>query len=278
MIRCGITGHRGVMGRKIQDILGYKFCKFNGDIRNLKEIDLWLSKNEFDLIIHLAAIVPVHFSDNNFKRSNDVNYIGTKNLVDLILKKKKTKWFFFSSTSHVYPLSKYKKKINENHKTKPQSKYGLTKLRAEKYIIKKMNSKIPYCIGRIFSYTDINQSDSYLIPSIYKKISNIKNNKKILFLNLNHFRDFISIKDIVYTIKKLFIKKANGIFNIGSGNSVNLKSIPLLMKKNMKKNISVEFKDFKEKTYLIADIRKIKKLNIKNKRDINTILKDYLKR
>jgi hypothetical protein len=46
----------------------------------------------------------------------------------------------------------------------------------------------------------------------------------------------------------------------------------------MKKNISVEFKDFKEKTYLIADIRKIKKLNIKNKRDINTILKDFLKR
>ena len=125
-----------------------------------------------------------------------------------------------------------------------------------------MNSKIPYCIGRIFSYTDINQSDSYLIPSIYKKISNIKNNKKILFLNLNHFRDFISIKDIVYTINKLFIKKANGIFNIGSGNSVNLKSIPLLMKKNMKKNILVEFKDFKEKTYLIADIRKIKNSHI----------------
>ena len=89
MIRCGITGHSGVLGRKIQDILGYKFHKFNGDIRNKKDIDLWLSKNEFDLIIHLAAIVPVHFSENNFKSSNDVNYIGTKNLVDLILKKKK---------------------------------------------------------------------------------------------------------------------------------------------------------------------------------------------
>jgi nucleoside-diphosphate-sugar epimerase len=93
MIRCGITSHRGVLGRKIQDILGYKFCKFNGDIRNLKEIDLWLFMNEFDLIIHLVVIVPVHFSDNNFKRSNDVNYIGTKNLVDLILKKKLSSFF-----------------------------------------------------------------------------------------------------------------------------------------------------------------------------------------
>lgn len=279
MIRCGITGHRGVLGRKIQDILGYKFYKFNGDIRNTKDIDLWLSKYEFDLIIHLAAIVPVHFSENNFKMSNDVNYIGTKNLVNLILKKKKKiKWFFFSSTSHVYPLSKCKKKVNENYKTKPQSKYGLTKLRAEKYIIKKMDGKILYCIGRIFSYTDIKQSDSYLVPSIYKKILNTKNNKKILFLNLNHFRDFISIKDIVYTIKKLFQKKANGIFNIGSGNSINLKSIPLIMKKNIKKNVSVEFKNFTEKTYLIADIRKIKKINIKNKRDINVILKDFIKR
>jgi hypothetical protein len=44
-----------------------------------------------------------------------------------------------------------------------------------------MDNKIPYCIGRIFSYTDINQSDSYIIPSIYKKISNIKNKKNFIF-------------------------------------------------------------------------------------------------
>ena len=110
MIRCGITGHRGVLGRKIQDILGYKFYKFNGDIRNTKDIDLWLSKYEFDLIIHLAAIVPVHFSENNFKMSNDVNYIGTKNLVNLILKKKEKLSGFFSHQLLMFTLYRNVKK------------------------------------------------------------------------------------------------------------------------------------------------------------------------
>ena len=45
------------------------------------------------------------------------------------------------------------KKINEKKKTNPISKYGLTKLKAENYIIKKLSNRIPFCIGRIFSFT-----------------------------------------------------------------------------------------------------------------------------
>jgi len=41
---------------------------------------------------------------------------------------------FFSSTSHVYKFSQ--KKINEKSRLKPSSLYGLTKLKAEKYIQK----------------------------------------------------------------------------------------------------------------------------------------------
>ena len=43
---------------------------------------------------------------------------------------------FFSSTSHVYSLTT--KKIKEDYLTQPSTKYGKTKLIAEKYIIKKL--------------------------------------------------------------------------------------------------------------------------------------------
>ncbi len=44
--------------------------------------------------------------------------------------------FSFSSTSHVYDFSN--KKISENYKLSPKTIYGSTKVKAEKYIIKKL--------------------------------------------------------------------------------------------------------------------------------------------
>ena len=58
----------------------------------------------------MAAVVPIKVVNRNLKKAYDVNYLGTKNLVDICVKKK-IRWFFFASTSHVYGTSK--KKITE---------------------------------------------------------------------------------------------------------------------------------------------------------------------
>ena len=174
MLKCGITGHSGTLGSQlIKKKFNFKFIIFKDNICSKKKIHQWIKKNKLDLIFHIAAIVPTRVVENNFSYANSVNYIGTKNLVDAIVENNlNLKWFFFSSTSHVYSLPKKKIKINEKFNKKANSKYGLTKLKAERYIKKKLKSKIPFCIGRIFSFTHISQEDSYLIPSIVKKIIN----------------------------------------------------------------------------------------------------------
>jgi UDP-glucose 4-epimerase len=97
MLKCGITGSSGVLGRTIRKELNYKFNLFKGRIENKKKIYQWVKNNEFDLIIHLAAIVPTNIVNNNFNTANKINYIGTKNIVNAILKyKPNLKWFFFS--------------------------------------------------------------------------------------------------------------------------------------------------------------------------------------
>ena len=216
MLKCGITGHSGTLGSQlVKKKFNFKFIIFKDDICRKKKIYQWIKKNKLDLILHIAAIVPTRVVENNFSYANSVNYIGTKNLVDAIVENNlNLKWFFFSSTSHVYRLPKKKIKINEKCKKKAISKYGLTKLKAERYIKKKLSkSKIPYCIGRIFSFTHISQKDSYLIPSIVKKIRKSKKNN-IVFNNMNHYRDFVSVADICEAIKLLWIKKSKGEFNI----------------------------------------------------------------
>ena len=95
MLNCGITGHTGVLGSYLIKKLKYRFIKFNGDITNLKDVEKWINKNNFDYIIHLAAIVPTIYVEKKFAYSKKVNFLGTKNLVDSLIKFKKTKKLFF---------------------------------------------------------------------------------------------------------------------------------------------------------------------------------------
>lgn len=255
MLKIGITGATGSLGRCITSGNPiYKFIKFKGDIRSKTKLSSWFKNNKIDAMIHLAAVVPIKEVNTNKKKAYDVNFVGTKNVVNEVIKND-ISWFFFSSTSHVYASSK--KKISENFKCKPISYYGFTKKKSEDYIVKHFSKKkMNYCIGRIFSTTNINQKKNYLVPDLKKKIK--KANNKIILDNLNHYRDFISMKDISKIILFLYSIKFKGIINLGSGKKVNLKKIAKIIAKKYNKRIS--FRDNKITTYLIANNNKLKKL------------------
>ena len=117
--------------------------------------------------------------------------------------------------------------MNENSFTKPISYYGKTKLKSEKYIIKEFEkNNLDYCIGRIFSTANKNQKKNYLVPDLKKKIKESKH--KIVLSNLNHYRDFISMKDIKLIIFDLMKIKFRGVINIASGKKTFLKDIAKL--------------------------------------------------
>ena len=260
MLRCGITGYKGNLGKTfLKTNKNFHFIKFEGDVSKKKDINIWIKNNHFDLIIHFAAIVPTHIVNKNYQKANKVNFKGTKNLIDEIIKQKKNiKWFFFSSSSHIYKMKR--NKINEQSSKIPSSKYGKTKLLAENYIIKKLKkSKVKYCIGRIFSIYD-NKDENFLIPSLQKKI--YQKDEKIIFDNLNHYRDFLTTTQISKIIVFLWKKKFHGIINIGSGVQTDIRSIAKKFALKLNKKI---FFNKNKPTYLIADNSKLKKIGYKQK-------------
>lgn len=133
---------------------------------------------------------------------------------------------------------------------------------SEDYIIKKLkNTKIKYCIGRIFSTTNKDQKKNYLIPDLKIKIKKQKNN--IVLKNLNHYRDFISLKELSKILFKLYKIKFKGILNLGSGKQIHLKDIAKFIAK--KYNKKIEFEDNIRTTHLIANNNNLKKIyKIKN--------------
>jgi len=269
-MRCGITGHKGVLGEYfVKKCKNLKFIKYFGDINNKKKITNWILNNNFDYLFHFAALVPIKKVNNNYKLARKTNYIAVKYIVDALKKKKKPIWFFFSSTSHVYGFSN--KKLDELSYTKPNNNYGKLKLLAEKYIISKLrNTKVNFCIGRIFSYTYFRQSDNFFIPSLFKK--KIRDNTFIKEINTQ--RDFIDIRDICSALRFLMKKKCYGIFNIASGRAVNLQKIFNIINKITKNKYNKDF----PKNNIYANINKIKKIGWKPKYTIFDILKNFKKK
>ena len=255
-IKIGLTGATGNLGKTILKNKKKQLIKiYKHDIRDRRKVFRWVEKNKFDVLIHLAAIVPIKSVNSNRKKAKNVNFYGTKNIVDASIKTS-VKWFFFSSTSHVYCSSR--KKISEKNKTKPISFYGETKLLAEKYIIKKFrNSSTKYCIGRIFSTTNKEQKMNYLVPDLKNRIR--KSKDYIILKNLNHYREFISMYDISKIVFNLMKINFNGIINIATGNKILLKNIAKIILKKYKKNKYI-FQDNPKATYLVGDITKLSKI------------------
>tara|TARA_B100000795_G_scaffold259711_1_gene234923 strand:+ start:433 stop:960 length:528 start_codon:yes stop_codon:yes gene_type:complete len=162
-----------------------------------------------------------------------------------------------------------KKKITENSSLKPTSKYGLTKLMAEKYLLKRQQ-KVNICIIRIFSYTNFNQNISFFIPSIYRKFLN---KGSVSLDNINHIRDFIDISDIYSAIKILYSKKSKGIYNLGSGKPTPLVKIVKYLANLFNKNYVIN--NTNKQTVLVADLKKLIKLGWEPKKGITKILKTY---
>jgi len=97
----------------------------------IKEI---LSKNEPEIIIHLAAITPVRYSFGSPDIYQKINYLATINLVETATKIKNFEKFIFASTMETYGWQPVRKPFTENLSLHPDSPYAVSKVAAEKYI------------------------------------------------------------------------------------------------------------------------------------------------
>ena len=81
--RIGLTGSTGSLGKIIlKNNKKIRFKCFKGDIRDRLAVFSWIKKNNFTIILHLAAIVPIKVVNRNPLKANQVNFNGTKKIVD----------------------------------------------------------------------------------------------------------------------------------------------------------------------------------------------------
>ena len=126
---------------KFNDLSSLELCY--GDITDPISLDGYFT--DVDYVYHLAAVVKALSQDAYDK----VNFIGVKNVIDVILRENPNiKKFVFVSSLAANGPSTVEKFAMEDDEPHPIDVYGTSKLKAEKMIVEEYLDKLPMTILR----------------------------------------------------------------------------------------------------------------------------------
>jgi len=317
-----ITGHSGFKGSWLTFILDYFGAKTFGyslkpihnddiinkvklsenfnycynDILDYNSLEKELKNFNPDYIFHLAAQPLVLDSISDPYYTNNVNYVGTLNLLESIRKIKLQSVNLFITTDKVYEVNNKDKSFTEKDPLGGNDPYSASKAASEILIksyyetyFKKNNIQASSLrAGNIIGGGD--WSPHRLIPDIIKYHNK---NENLIIRNLEAIRPWQHILDALfgYLLLANNMSESNnqfcGSWNFGP-NIDECKSVRdilnLALKNGLKFNYSLSKKEYKETTTLMLNSRKsIEELNWIKKWNFNesvskTILwyKDYL--
>ena len=126
------------------DLIPKKVEHINCDISDIKTVTALIKKNNFDVVMHLAAFTRVGESVKYPEKYYLNNFEKAKIFIDLCLKNN-LKRFIFSSTGSVYGNSNKNENIKEDEETNPINPYSESKLKFENYLLKQTIKKNASC-------------------------------------------------------------------------------------------------------------------------------------
>jgi nucleoside-diphosphate-sugar epimerase len=231
------------------------FTFVNDDIRKLKTLKKYISKNEF--IIPLAALVGAPLCEKNKKEAVSTNLEAIKKILENLNKKNK---LIYLTTNSGYGIGEKNKYCDEKSVLKPISLYGQTKCDAEKAVMQFKNT-ISFRLATVFGASYRMRSDLLVNNFVQRAI-----NKNYIDVFEPQFRrNFIHIKDVVrgiiFSIKN-FDKLKSDVYNLGLS-SANITKIDLVKKikrqvKTLKIKVIKNKSDPDKRDYFVSN-KKIEK-------------------
>lgn len=198
------------------------------DIQDCAKLEEIFRKENFELVVHLAARAGVRPSIAQPDLYNRVNMLGTNNLLDLA-KEAKVRQFIFGSTSSVYGVNS-KVPFSENDRIdKPISPYSASKIGAEMLChVYHYLYGFNVTILRFFTVYGPRQRPEMAIHNFAKKI--IKGEPLLFFGDGLSRRDYTYIDDIVQGIMNAIDKNYEyDVFNLGNSQTTSLTELVELL-------------------------------------------------
>ena len=211
-------------------------------------------QNDIDYIIHTASIASPPTYRKFPIKTVDVNYEGTKNLLELAKEKKVTSMLFLSSSEiygdpDVFPTPEsYVGKVSC---TGPRACYDESKRLAETIsILYFQQYNVPVKIARPFNVYGpyLNLNDGRIIPDFMNNA--INKSQIIIHSDGTPTRSFCYASDAISGFFKLLFSNHNGIIcNVGNDEEVSVKNVANIIQNIMNKPISIKMEKSEDPNY-----------------------------
>ena len=228
----------------------------NSDVKFLEQ-DISQSfeiQNDVDYIIHAASIASPPTYRKFPIKTVDVNYQGTKNLLEFAKKKKITSMLLLSSSEiygdpEIFPTPEsYVGKVSC---TGPRACYDESKRLAETIsILYFQQYNIPIKIARPFNVYGpyLNLNDGRIIPDFMNNA--INKSQIIIHSDGTPTRSFCYASDAISGFFKLLFSNHNGIIcNVGNDEEVSVKNVANIIQNIMNKPISIKMEKSEDPNY-----------------------------
>ncbi len=247
--------------RNVDMVLKNRNTRFiKGDICDSNFIKTVIDK-ETDFVFHEAAQPGVRISVENPYRSNNVNILGSLNVLKQSMEANVTRVINASSSS-VYGKIEYLP-FDEKHPKQPISPYAVSKLAAEHYFrVFYEIYNIPTVSLRYFTVYGPRMRPDLAISIFTGKM--INNEPITIFGDGTQTRDFTYIDDVVNANEKLLkTNKVDGkILNIGKGKRTDINEIADYLKRIIGSSSKIHHVEFQkgDAKHTLANIDLAKKL------------------
>ena len=232
----------------------------HGDITNINLLRKVIDK-DVDYVFHEAAQAGVRISVENPFKPNNINVLGTLNVLQASLEADVERVINASSSS-VYGKVEYLP-FDEKHSTQPVSPYGVSKLAAEHYcrVFYEVYG-LPTVSLRYFTVYGPRMRPDLAISIFTGKM--LKDEPITIFGDGNQTRDFTYIDDIVkVNMKLLDTNRADGkVMNIGSGNRISVNDLATNLKEIIGSFSEVDYDEVQrgDAKHTLADVGLAKEL------------------
>lgn len=206
-----------------------------------QDIETFLtSKENYDVVYVVSAYIPIQ--DVNHNLLYQVNVALLEKILHLHSKSK----IVLASSVSVYEGNN-DDVLTENSYTSPQSAYAISKLWAEKLVVKSVN----YAIVRISSMYGVGMKLNTFLPKII--LSGLQQNRIILLGEGNRLQNYVSVKEVALTMFLASRRTENAIYLATSEKGYSNFAVAKMIQK-INPQIDIEFNGYdNSKSYLYDD-------------------------
>ncbi|MBZ2166394.1 GDP-mannose 4,6-dehydratase [Methanobacterium spitsbergense] len=237
-----------------------------GDLTDITSLANALDESEPDYVFHLAAQSFVPASFKNPLATQMINGIGTANLLDAIRIKEYNPKIIFAGSSEEYGMiitskeqydhlkAQYKNifpkpeeipelPIKETNPLRPMSPYATSKVYGDFLMRNYFNSfGLNTIVSRAFNHEGAGRGLMFVTSVITDQVAKLKSGQinRIKIGNLNSFKDWSHVKDIIMGYMKLALNgKSGDVYNQGSMRTNSVLSYILLSLEQAGYNINM---------------------------------------